>query len=247
MEGHTAIAENGNITAGPTVQIPTDPGMSTSATYAQTSTANWKRENYENYTTVLKFTREAIRYTFLEGNVLLSKENTVGNLTQHPLALYDFLWKTRATRDDKDRQIKAAEDDLNKPFDPTQDVTVYFNDIQDAGYRLIELKQPNKADDASKIRSAILGLEIHAERGKGIEKFREKQDEWADLEPPHEATWVEFKEHMVTEDNKIRNNPATKKALGFANSATEKFEEQSTAIEKNQATAIIQQENIVNQ
>ena len=174
MEGHTAEAADGTTTAGPSVKIPTDPGISAVASYAATSTANWNRENYENYKIMLAFGREAIKYTFLEGNVLLSKENTVGNLTQHPLALYDFLWKTRATRDDKDRQIKAAERDLDTPFDPTENVTKFFNDKQDAAYRLTELQQAAKSDDASMIRSAMLGLEIHAEREKGIEKFKKK-------------------------------------------------------------------------
>ena len=99
MEGHTK--ENGD--PDPSVKIPTDPGMPTVASYAAISKANWNRENYENYKIILAFGREAIKYTFLEGNVLLSEENTVGNLTQHSLALYDFLWKTKATRDDKDR------------------------------------------------------------------------------------------------------------------------------------------------
>ena len=235
MEGHTK--ENGE--PGPSVKIPKDPETPTETSYAATSKANWNRENYKNYNIMLAFRREGIKHTFLEGNVLFSKENTVGNLTQYPLDLYDYLWNTRENRDDKDRQIKVAETNLDAAFDPTEDVTKYFNDKQDARYRMIELKQPAKADDATMIRSAILGLEIHVEREKGIEKFREKQDKLAALDPPREATWVEFKTHMVPKDNKIRNNPATKKALGLANSAVEKFEEQSTAIEQNQATAII--------
>ena len=94
------------------------------------------------------------------------------------------------------------------------------------------------------IRAVLLGLNIHEERQKGVEKFCEEQARLEALEEPREATWEECKQHFVTYDGKIKNNPATKKAMGIANNAMEKIEAQSKEIALTQDAAVAQQENI---
>ena len=66
---------------GPAVILPTDPGPPTATSYAQTAQWDYRKQNWENYQTILEFAREAIRYSFPNGNVLLSKENDNGILT----------------------------------------------------------------------------------------------------------------------------------------------------------------------
>ena len=104
---------------GNPVAVPQHPGRPQIGSFAQANIYKIDLENYENYDVMLKFAREAIEYCFLEGTVLLSQRNTVGLITQHPLILYQFLWNTRATEDDKDDETDKAEVDLKAPFDPS--------------------------------------------------------------------------------------------------------------------------------
>ena len=129
-------------------------------------------------------------------NVLFSQRSTISLNSQHPLILYQFLWDTRATQDDKDDEIDKAEADLKAPFDPSVPITVWFEEKQDARYRLKELGEPDKANDKSMIRTVLLGPNIHEERQKGVKKFREEQERLASLPTPREATWEEAKRHL---------------------------------------------------
>ena len=76
-----ATAEHPEGAPGPAVELPTDPGAPNTSTYAQTANYLHRKEAWDNYQTILKFTREAIKYSFPTGNVLLSQENDYGILT----------------------------------------------------------------------------------------------------------------------------------------------------------------------
>ena len=148
---------------GPAVTLPTDPGPPTAGIIAQTNQWNYRKEDRENYLIVLEFTRETIQYNFLNVKFLLSQQNENGTLTQDPHQLLQFLWETRATRDDRDREIMLAENDINEEYDTNDDINTFLEKKQDARYRLWELAQGNRANDPSLIRATILGLQVHAE------------------------------------------------------------------------------------
>ena len=131
--------ENPEGQPGPAVVPPTDPGPPNATTHAQTVTWEYNKANYENYEIVLEWVRESIRYSFPNGNVLLSQENNSGILTQDPRDLFDFLWRTKASREDKDREIKKANKDMDENYDPNDDITTYLEKKQDERYRLLEL------------------------------------------------------------------------------------------------------------
>ena len=48
---------------GPAVVLPTDPGPPTATSYTQTAQWNYRKKDWDNYLTILEFTREAIRYS----------------------------------------------------------------------------------------------------------------------------------------------------------------------------------------
>ena len=107
---------------------------------------------------------------------------------------------------------------MGELYDPNDEITTYLEKKQDARYRLIELKQA--CGDPIIIRATLIGLEAHAEWLRPVDKFREFQDEQATNNT--EATWEQCKTHIIKWDVKLNNNPATKKAMGIANTATMK-------------------------
>ena len=137
-----------------------------------------------------------------------------------------------------------AEKNMNEEYKTNDDITTFLKKKQDVRYRLRELAQENRANDPSLICATILGLQLHAEWQKAIKKFWEHQEALEDN--GREATWEECKAHIIKWEIKNKNNPATKKSMGIANTAIEKFKEQASEIAANQAATIAQQETIEN-
>lgn len=209
-------------TDGAAVPPIVDSGPPTATTMAQVETWKFNKAVHEDYQMVMSCTREAIVWIFPRGDFLLDQRDSMGNLFQAPIALFNLLWLQFATKAQCDDEKDRADEDLRCEYDPTAPINNYFNQIQDARFRLIKLGENVRASDGVLIRATLSAIKNHTHMNPIWREWRRLEHERANEPPPRrpDYMYVELKQFLNSKINQLQGVEDTT-GNGLANAIEE--------------------------